>query len=678
MQDQPEKIPFSASAQTSLAGSGDEPVAMDDSVVSPEHAGDVVAVGEIHTESAAPQKTRTRRTVADLNRGVEVIKAYLRTLPDRPGVYRMLNDDGDALYVGKARSLKRRVTNYTMPVKLPIRLQRMIAETTQMEFVTTHTEVEALLLESNLIKKLMPRYNVLLRDDKTFPHILIKGGHAFPQLTKHRGTRSDPGHYYGPFASAGAVNRVLTALQRAFQLRSCADTVFNSRTRPCLQYQIKRCTAPCVERVSALEYAEQVNEARTFLEGRSRDIQAELATAMQQAAEALEFERAAKLRDRIRALTAIQAHQDINVEGIEDADVIAAHQDGGSTCIQVFFFRGGRNYGNRAYFPSHDKAQDVEEVLAAFIAQFYDNKDAPGLVLVSHELAEHELLQEALSVRGDHKVELHVPKRGDKKRLLDHALTNAREAHGRRLAESGSQAKLLAGVAEVFGLSEPPKRIEIYDNSHIQSAHAIGAMVVAGPDGFIKNAYRKFNIKTAGAAGDDYAMMREVLTRRFERALKEDPERAGENWPDLVLIDGGEAQLTVVAEVFAELGIDDVCLAAIAKGPDRDAGRERFFMPGRPPFGLDHKSPVLYYLQRLRDEAHRFAIGTHRSKREKAISASPLDEVQGIGPRRKKALLLHFGSARAVSRAGLSDLEAVEGINRTVAKIIYDHFHPEG
>lgn len=627
---------------------------------------------------AQPVPSRPKRTVADLNRGVETIKGYLRTLPDRPGVYRMLNDHGDALYVGKARSLKRRVTNYTMPVKLPIRLQRMIAETTQMEFVTTHTEVEALLLESNLIKKLMPRYNVLLRDDKTFPHILIKGDHAFPQLTKHRGTRSEPGHYYGPFASAGAVNRVLTALQRAFQLRTCADTVFSTRTRPCLQYQIKRCTAPCVEKVSPPEYADQVNEARAFLEGKSRDIQAELAQAMQEAAENLEFERAAKLRDRIRALTAIQAHQDINIEGVDDADIIAAHQDGGLTCIQVFFFRGGRNYGNRAYFPSHDKAQEIDEVLAAFIAQFYDNKAAPGLVLVSHELTEHDLLQEALSVRAGHKVDLHLPKRGDKKRLIDHAVTNAREAHGRRLAESGSQTKLLAGVAEVFGLSEPPKRIEIYDNSHIQGTNAIGAMVVAGPDGFIKNAYRKFNIKVPGAAGDDYAMMREVLTRRFERVIKEDPERAGENWPDLVLIDGGEGQLAVVAEVFAELGIEDVCLAAIAKGPDRDAGRERFFMQGRPPFGLDHKSPVLYYLQRLRDEAHRFAIGTHRARREKAISASPLDEVPGIGPRRKKALLLHFGSARAVSRAGLTDLEAVEGINRTVAKIIYDHFHPEG
>lgn len=631
------------------------------------------------TDTPAPTAPgRRKRAVADLNRGVEIIKGYLRTLPDRPGVYRMLNDDGDALYVGKARSLKKRVTNYTMPVKLPIRLQRMIAETTQMEFVTTHTEVEALLLESNLIKKLMPRYNVLLRDDKTFPHILITGGQDYPQLTKHRGTRTEAGSYYGPFASAGAVNRVLTALQRAFQLRTCADTIFNSRTRPCLQFQIKRCTAPCVEKVTAGDYAEQVREAKQFLEGRSRDIQTDLATHMQAAAEALDFERAAKLRDRIRALTAIQAHQDINVEGVDDADIVAAYQDGGSTCIQVFFFRGGRNYGNRAYFPSHDKVLEVEEVLASFIAQFYDNKAAPPLILVSHDLAEEALLQEALSVRAGSKVELHTPKRGDKKRLVDHAVTNARDAHGRRLAETGSQAKLLAGVAEAFGLAEPPKRIEVYDNSHIQGAHAIGGMIVAGPDGFIKNAYRKFNIKAPEAAGDDFAMMREVFTRRFERALKEDPERAGESWPDLVLIDGGEGQLGVVMEVMAELGIEDMALVAIAKGPDRDAGRERFFMPGRPPFGMEHKSPVLYYLQRLRDEAHRFAIGTHRAKREKAISASPLDEIQGIGPRRKKALLLHFGSARAVSRAGLTDLQAVEGISEAVARIIYDHFHGEG
>ncbi len=630
------------------------------------------------TDAAPVAPGRRKRAVADLNRGVDIIKGYLRTLPDRPGVYRMLNDEGDALYVGKARSLKKRVTNYTMPVKLPIRLQRMIAETTQMEFVTTHTEVEALLLESNLIKKLMPRYNVLLRDDKTFPHILITGGQDFPQLTKHRGTRTEAGSYYGPFASAGAVNRVLTALQRAFQLRTCADTVFNTRTRPCLQYQIKRCTAPCVEKVTPAEYAEQVREARQFLEGRSRDIQADLAADMQAAAEALEFERAAKLRDRIRALTAIQAHQDINVEGVDDADIIAAFQDGGSTCVQVFFFRGGRNYGNRAYFPSHDKVMEADEVLAAFIAQFYDNKAAPALILVSHDLPEQELLEEALSVRAGSKVELHTPKRGDKKRLVDHAINNARDAHGRRLAETGSQTKLLAGVADAFGLAEPPQRIEVYDNSHIQGAHAIGGMIVAGPDGFIKNAYRKFTIKTEGAAGDDFAMMREVFTRRFERALKEDPERAGESWPDLVLIDGGEGQLGVVMEVMAELGIEDVPLVAIAKGPDRDAGRERFFMPGRPPFGMEHKSPVLYYLQRLRDEAHRFAIGTHRAKREKAITTSPLDEIQGIGPRRKKALLLHFGSARAVSRAGLADLQAVEGISAAVARIIYDHFHGEG
>jgi len=639
--------------------------------------------GPLQEGAAAPATptapTGRRRTgAADLNRGVETIKAYLRTLPEKPGVYRMMNADGDVLYVGKARNLKRRVANYTMPTKLPVRLQRMVAETVTMEFVTTHTEVEALLLESNLIKRLMPRYNVLLRDDKSFPHILITGDHDYPQLTKHRGTRDRPGQFYGPFASAGAVNRVMTALQRAFQLRNCADTVFSSRTRPCLQFQIKRCTAPCVGRVSREEYAAQVAEANAFLRGRSSDIQADLARAMQEASERLEFETAAKLRDRIRALTAIQAHQDINVQGIDDADVIAAWQDGGSTCVQVFFFRGGRNYGNRAFFPSHDKAQETAEVLAAFTAQFYENKAAPALVLISEEPAEHALLQEALSVRAGHKVELAVPKRGDKKRLIDHALTNAKEAHGRRLAERGSQATLLAGVAEAFGLPDPPQRIEVYDNSHIQGAQAVGGMIVAGPEGFLKNAYRKFNIKDPKAAGDDYAMMREVLTRRFERALKEDPERAGEGWPDLVLIDGGEGQLSVARLVLADLGIDDVPLVAIAKGPDRDAGRERFFLPDRPPFGLDPKSPVLYFLQRLRDEAHRFAIGTHRARREKQIGASPLDEIAGIGPKRKKALLHHFGSARAVSRAGLSDLAAVEGISEAVAKIIYDHFHADG
>ncbi|WP_416211136.1 excinuclease ABC subunit UvrC [Nitrospirillum sp. BR 11828] len=629
------------------------------------------------TPSDATPKVR-RRTVADLNRGVETIKAYLRTLPVTPGVYRMMNEGGDVLYVGKARNLKRRVANYTVPAKLPVRLQRMVSETVTMEFVTTHTEVEALLLESNLIKRLMPRYNVLLRDDKTFPHIMITRDHDYPALIKHRGARDRAGDYFGPFASAGAVNRTITALQRAFLLRNCTDSVFSTRTRPCLQFQIKRCTAPCVGRVSRAQYGEQVDEAAAFLAGKSRDIQTRMASAMMEASEALDFETAAKMRDRIRALTAIQAHQDINVEGMEDADIIAAYQDGGTTCIQVFFFRGGRNNGNRAYFPSHDKNQGTAEVLSAFIAQFYDNRAAPGLVLISEDAEEQELLAEALTLRAGRKVELAVPKRGDKKRLMDHALTNAREAHGRRLSETGSQAKLLAGVAEVFGLEAPPARIEIYDNSHIQGAHPIGGMVVAGPDGFIKNAYRKFNIRDPKAAGDDFAMMREVLTRRFDRALKEDPERTGDTWPDLLLIDGGEGQLGVAVEVLAELGLSDIPLVGIAKGPDRDAGRERFFMPGRPPFGMDPRDPVLYFLQRLRDEAHRWAIGSHRQRREKAISASPLDEVAGIGPKRKKALLLHFGSAQAVSRAGLADLRAVDGISDAVAKIIYDHFHPDG
>ncbi|WP_416235391.1 excinuclease ABC subunit UvrC [Nitrospirillum sp. BR 11164] len=640
----------------------------------------------IETPEAAPPDTASgqtapkvrRRTVADLNRGVETIKAYLRTLPVTPGVYRMMNEGGDVLYVGKARNLKRRVANYTVPAKLPVRLQRMVAETVTMEFVTTHTEVEALLLESNLIKRLMPRYNVLLRDDKTFPHIMITRDHDYPALIKHRGARDRAGDYFGPFASAGAVNRTITALQRAFLLRNCTDSVFSTRTRPCLQFQIKRCTAPCVGRVNRAQYGEQVDEAAAFLAGKSRDIQTRMARAMMAASEALDFETAAKMRDRIRALTAIQAHQDINVEGMEDADIIAAYQDGGSTCIQVFFFRGGRNNGNRAYFPSHDKNQGTAEVLSAFIAQFYDNRAAPGLVLISEDAEEQALLAEALTLRAGRKVELAVPKRGDKKRLMDHALTNAREAHGRRLSETGSQAKLLAGVAELFGLEAPPTRIEIYDNSHIQGAHPIGGMVVAGPDGFIKNAYRKFNIRDPKAAGDDFAMMREVLTRRFERALKEDPERTGDTWPDLLLIDGGEGQLGVVVEVLAELGLSDIALVGIAKGPDRDAGRERFFMPGRAPFGMDPRDPVLYFLQRLRDEAHRWAIGSHRQRREKAISASPLDEVAGIGPKRKKALLLHFGSAQAVSRAGLADLRAVDGISDAVAKIIYDHFHPDG
>lgn len=629
------------------------------------------------TPEAPPEAGRRRRTV-NLAQGAEIIREYLKTLPGTPGVYRMIGADGAVLYVGKAKSLKKRVVNYTQVMKLPARLQRMVAETVAMEFVTTHTEVEALLLESNLIKRLLPRYNVLLRDDKSFAYIMITRDHDYPQLIKHRGARERSADFFGPFASAGAVNRTVTALQRAFMLRNCADTVFASRTRPCLQHQIKRCTAPCVGRVSPEEYAAQVDQARAFLSGKSHDIQAVFAEQMMAASDALNFEDAARYRDRIRALTAIQAHQDINIVGIADADVIAAHQEGGQTGIQVFFFRGGGNYGNRAYYPSHDRNLEIPEVLAAFVAQFYENKAAPPLVLVSHDLAEHELLAEALGVRAGHKVELAAPKRGDKRRVVEHALTNARESLGRRLAESASQARLLDGVATAFDLEAPPARIEVYDNSHIQGSHAIGAMIVAGPEGFIKNAYRKFTIRDTTRPGDDYGMMREVLTRRFARAIKEDPERALGAWPDLVLIDGGQGQLGVAVDVLAELGISDVALVGIAKGPDRDAGRERFFVPGRPPFSLEPRDPVLYFLQRLRDEAHRFAIGTHRARRAKAIGQSAVDVIPGIGPARKRALLHHFGSARAVESAGLADLEAVEGISRTVAKKIYDHFHPDG
>lgn len=615
-------------------------------------------------------------------RGLEVLRAQLKTMPSSPGVYRMLNKRGDALYVGKARNLKKRVSSYTRIAQLPNRLRRMVAETVTLEVMTTHTEVEALLLESNLIKRLMPRYNVLLRDDKSFPYILITADHAAPQIVKHRGARTREGDYFGPFASAGAVNTTIAALQRAFLLRPCSDSIFASRTRPCLQYQIKRCSAPCVGRISEPDYRELVNEARDFLTGKSRDIQERLASQMQAASQALDFETAARYRDRIRALTEIQAHQSINLPGLDEADVIAIHQTGGQTCIQVFFFRSGRNYGNRAYYPSHDRDADCAEVLAAFIGQFYDNKPPPKTILLSEMPAERELLAEALSVKAGRKVELAVPRRGGRRQLVEHARANARDALARRLAENASQRRLLDGVATLFGLEAPPTRIEVYDNSHISGRNPYGVMIVAGPDGFVKNAYRKFAI--AGEAGrnptggDDYGMMREVMTRRFSRALKEDPERDRGAWPDLVLIDGGLGQLNAVMEVMAELGISDMAIAAIAKGPDRNAGRERFFMPGREPFSLDPRDPVLYFLQRLRDEAHRFAIGTHRAKRSKQIGQSLLDEVPGIGARRKKALLLHFGSARSVARAGLADLAAVDGISETVARKIYDHFHGPG
>jgi len=639
---------------------------------------------------SANETTDTRRRVeADppqpiagraLASGVAVLSAQLPTLPAGPGVYRMLNAKGDALYVGKARSLKKRVATYTQIDRLPNRLKRMVAETAALEVVTTQSEVEALLLESNLIKRLTPRYNVSLRDDKSFPYIFITGDHPAAQIMKHRGARNRPGDYYGPFASAGAVNATITALQRAFLLRSCSDTVYSSRTRPCLQYQIKRCSGPCVGRISSEDYAGLVEQARDFLAGKSREVQDRLAAEMQAKSDALEFEAAARLRDRIRALAHIQSHQAINVAGMDEADVIAAHQAGGQTCVQVFFFRAGSNYGNRAYFPSHDKDVGLDQVLAAFIGQFYDNKDPPRLILLSDKPAEIELLQEALTTKAGRNVRIDVPRRGAKRDLIAQALVNAREALARRLSENASQRRLLEGVAAAFGLEAPPERIEVYDNSHISGRNAYGAMIVAGPDGFIKGAYRKFTITNPAGSepGDDYAMMREVLTRRFARALKEDPERQGGNWPDLVLIDGGAGQLSTALEVFVELGITDVAVVGVAKGPDRDAGRERFFLPGRAPFSLEPKDPVLYFLQRLRDEAHRFAIGAHRAKRSRQIAQSPLDEIPGIGARRKRALLLHFGSARAVSRAGIADLQAVEGISAAVAKKIHEHFNFNG
>ncbi|MCC7276118.1 MAG: excinuclease ABC subunit UvrC [Alphaproteobacteria bacterium] len=628
----------------------------------------------VHDAPDAPEGAAVGRIAA----GAAVIREALRTMPLGPGVYRMLDARGDVLYVGKARSLRKRVVSYSHVEQLSTRLRRMVSETARMEIVTTHTEVEALLLESNLIKRLRPRFNVLLRDDKSFPDILLTGDHPFAQITKHRGPRSRPGRYFGPFASAGAVNRTIVALQRAFLIRNCADTVFAQRTRPCLQHQIKRCTAPCVGKVSVEAYDAQVADAAAFLSGRSHAVQTALADRMQAASDALDFETAALYRDRIRALTQIQAHQGINVANLEEADVIAAHQAGGHTCIQVFFFRSGQNLGNHPYFPAHDKHLPVEEVLTAFVGQFYDNKLPPRLVLLSHVLPEQDLLAEALAVRAGQRVELLVPQRGDRRKLVDHALANAREAHGRRLAESASQRELLEGVARVFRLPAVPERIEVYDNSHIQGTNAVGAMIVAGPEGFVKGAYRKFTIRDPAAAGDDFAMMREVFARRFGRALAEDADRTRGQWPDLVLIDGGAGQLGSAVAALADLGAGDVPLVAIAKGPDRDAGRERFFTVDRPPLSLEPRDPVLYFLQRLRDEAHRFAIGAHRARRTKALGRSPLDEVPGIGPRRKRALLHHFGSAREVARAGLADLEAVPGINKTVAKVVYDHFHGNG
>ena len=614
-----------------------------------------------------------------LARGVAAIAAALRTLSGSPGVYRMADEDGKPLYVGKAKSLKRRVAAYTRPERLPVRIQRMIAATAAVEVIQTHTEVEALLLESNLIKRLKPRYNVLLRDDKSFPYILLTGGTDWPQLIKHRGARSAPGEYFGPFASAGAVNRTLAALQRAFPLRNCSDSIFASRTRPCLQYQIKRCTAPCVGRISHAEYDAIVAEARDFLSGHSRDIQQTLSQRMQRASDAMAYESAAIFRDRIRALTQIQAHQDVNIARLGDADVIAIAEGGGVACVQVFFYRAGQNFGNRTYFPAHAAGLPPDEVLGSFLGQFYAGREPPPLVLLSDPVPEAALIEAALALRAGRKVSLSRPLRGVKRKLIEHALNNAREALARRLSESAAQRRLLDGVADAFGLDGPPARIEIYDNSHISGTGAVGAMVVAGPEGFVKSAYRKFNIRDKDLApGDDYGMMREVMTRRFRRALQEDPERRSGNWPDLVLIDGGEGQLSAVAAILAGLEIDDLPVVAISKGPDRDAGRERFHMADRPSFMMKPNDPVLYYLQRLRDEAHRFAIGSHRTRRAQGIAQSALDDIPGVGGARKRALLHHFGSGRAVSEAGLADLEMVKGISRPLAKKIYDHFHADG
>ncbi|HVP84316.1 MAG TPA: excinuclease ABC subunit UvrC [Rhizomicrobium sp.] len=619
-------------------------------------------------------------TSATPPKGPARIQAYLKNLPDQAGVYRMLDDKGNVLYVGKAKSLKKRVSSYAKSGGHTERIARMISETSEMIFVTTASETEALLLESNLIKRLKPRYNVSYRDDKSFPNILLREDHEYPQLLKHRGAKSTKGVYFGPFASAGAVNRTLNTLQRAFLLRSCSDSVFESRTRPCLLFQIKRCSAPCTGRVDKEGYAELVREAELFLNGKSRAVQAELAKDMNEAAEALDYERAARFRDRIRAMNQIQSHQGINPTTFADADVFAAFSQGGETCIQVFFFRAGQNWGNKPYFPKHDRELSTADVLESFVGQFYDERPTPNLILLSENVPNSHLLEEAFTLRAERKVEISVPQRGEKRDIVEMAMQNAREQLLRRLAENSAQRELLEGVCEVFGLESPPRRIEVYDNSHIQGTNALGGMIVAGPDGFEKGEYRKFNIKSTDLTpGDDYGMMREVLTRRFARLVKEsgnDDARA--KWPDIALIDGGPGQLSVAQAVLEDQGIEDVLLVGISKGPDRDAGREHFYMKGREPFRLDPKSPVLYYLQRLRDEAHRFAIGSHRKKRSKAIGANPLDEIGGIGASRKRALLQHFGSARAVSGASLNDLESVEGVSATLAKKIFDFFHPGG
>ena len=591
----------------------------------------------------------------------------------------MLDEKGAVLYVGKARNLAKRVAAYAKPAGHSARIARMIGETASMMFLTTETETEALLLEQNLIKQLKPRYNVLLRDDKSFPNILVSRAHEFPQIKKHRGAKREKGSYYGPFASAGAVNRTLNSLQKVFLLRNCSDATFEARTRPCLLFQIKRCSAPCVGRIDAAGYANLVADAERFLKGKTTEMQELLATDMVQASEALEFERAAAIRDRIRALTQVQQGQGINPRGVSEADIVALYMDGGQACVQVFFIRAHQNWGNRDFYPRTGSGAEEAEVLQAFIGQFYDTKEPPRQLLISHPIEDADLMALALSEKAGRKVSITVPQRGEKAELVAHAARNARESLGRKMSESATQVKLLAGLAEAFDLDGAPERIEVYDNSHIQGAHAVGAMIVAGPEGFVKSQYRRFNIKSADLVpGDDFAMMREVLTRRFRRLLKEDPDRQGETWPDLLLIDGGAGQLSAVMGILGDEGVDDIPVIGVAKGVDRNAGKEEFYRTGQRPFALRRNDPVLYFVQRLRDEAHRFVIGTHRAKRSRAIGATPLDDVPGIGATRKRALLAHFGSAKAVSRAGLADLRAVDGISAKVAQNLYDFFHERG
>ena len=614
-----------------------------------------------------------------VDKGHEVIKSYLKTLDGSPGVYRMLDANGAVLYVGKARNLKKRVSNYAKPSGHSARIGRMISNTNSMMFLTTQTESEALLLEQNLIKQLKPRYNVLLRDDKSFPNIMISSSHEFPKIAKHRGRKAKGAEYFGPFASVGSVNRTLHQLQRIFLLRNCTDSDFSTRTRPCLQYQIARCSGPCVGKINTKDYNQLVNDARKFLQGKSTKIQESMALEMSNASNSLEFERAASLRDRIRALTNVQSSQGINPKTVNEADVVALHMDGDQACVQVFFIRANQNWGNRAFYPRNTSGADADEVMESFIAQFYDNKTPPKLVLISSVVANIDLLTDVLSSKRGSKVEIIEPKRGERADLILNALRNAKESLARKMSESATQEKLLKGVAEIFKLKDMPKRVEVYDNSHIQGAFAVGAMIASGPDGYIKSGYRKFNIKYENTvAGDDFGMMKEVLERRFKALIKEDPNRKSENWPDLLLIDGGAGQVSAVSEILSKLGVKDVPFVGVAKGVDRDQGKEEFYRIGKPVFALQRNDPVLYFIQRLRDEAHRFAITTHRAKRSKAIGITTLDEVPGVGAMRKKAILSHFGSAKAASRASLKDLKAVDGLSDTLAQVIYDFFHDKG